>query len=98
MRCSPTGAYCSNVSASKRKRLISMTSMKASDNDTSITEAGRRNGYIPAVRPDATIEELDEWVRALGGRELTPEESKKLKAEIRWHDIPGESPEGSERK
>ncbi len=60
--------------------------MNSSDSTTSSAEADP----IPPIKPDATIEELDDWVRALGGRELTPEESTKLRAEVRWSRVPGE--------
>jgi len=66
--------------------------MNPSDNDTSLTEAGIQAGYVPALRPDATLEELDEWVRSLGGRELTAEQAAKVRAGVRWHSIPGETP------
>jgi len=42
------------------------------------------------LHPDPTIEELDEWVVALGGRELSKEEFSRIVAEVRWHDVPGE--------
>ena len=66
--------------------------MKPSDKNTSQTEIDPQAGFIPALRPDAPIEELDEWIRTLGGRELTVEESAKIRAEVRWHQIPGEMP------
>jgi len=46
------------------------------------------------IRADATIEELDERVRALGGRDLTPEESARVRAEVRRHSIPDEMAAG----
>ena len=72
----------------------SETNMKASAETTSLTEAGKEARYVPAIRADATIEELDEWVRALGGRELTPEESARVRAEVRWHPRTEDVPEG----
>lgn len=65
--------------------------MKTSEINISLTEAGQQAGFVPSVRPDATIEELDEWVRSMGGRELTPEESKQLRAGVRWHSVAGET-------
>ena len=65
--------------------------MKTSDSNISLTEAGQQAGFVPSIRPDATIEELDEWVRAMGGQELTPEESKRLRAEVRWHSVSGKT-------
>jgi hypothetical protein len=59
-----------------------------SSSDNSILRA--EPAPLPPLRPDPTIEELDEWVRAIGGRELTPEESAKLRAEVRWHQVPSE--------
>ena len=65
--------------------------MKTSAINISLTEAGQQSGFVPAVRPDATMEELDEWVLAIGGHELTEAESKALRDEVRWHDVPGEA-------
>lgn len=68
--------------------------MKASDDKPSRTETGKEAGYNPDIRADATIEKLDEWVRALGGWELPPDESAKVWAEVHRHPIPDEMPAG----
>ena len=68
--------------------------MKASEENTSLTEAGKEAGHVLVIRADATIEELDERVRALGGRDLTPEESARVRAEVRRHSIPDEMAAG----
>ncbi len=41
-------------------------------------------------RPDAIMEELEQRIISLGGRELSPEEARDLNAKVRWADIPGE--------
>jgi hypothetical protein len=64
--------------------------MKTSAKPISPIENEAHANVVPAVRPDATVEELDEWIVALGGRELTPAQAKKLRAQVRWHRIPGE--------
>ncbi len=45
---------------------------------------------VSLPRPDATMEELEQWIISLGGRELSPEEARDLNAKVRWADIPGE--------
>jgi len=49
-----------------------------------------QTGFVPEIRSDATIEELDEWIIALGGREISPEEACEWRNKIRWTQIPGE--------
>lgn len=46
---------------------------------------------MPEIRSDATIEELDEWIIALGGREISPEEAEEWRNKIQWSQIPGET-------
>ena len=58
---------------------------------TSLTEGGARTGFIPELRPDATVEELDDWIVALGGKELTQDEVAAWNKKTRWADVPGES-------
>ena len=58
---------------------------------TSLTEGATRTGYIPELRPDATVEEIDEWIVALGGIELTQEEIADWNKKTRWANVPGES-------
>lgn len=41
-------------------------------------------------RPDATMEELEQWIISLGGRELSLEEARAWDKRVRWADIPGE--------
>lgn len=40
--------------------------------------------------PEAPIEELDAWILAIGGKELTQKEFEELIAEVHWADVPGE--------
>ena len=61
--------------------------MNPFDSNTSHTDPGTL-AALPTLR---TIEELDQWVLAMGGKELTREESSRVRAEVRWHDIPGEA-------
>ena len=55
------------------------------------TEETARVGDVSLPRADATIEELEQWIISLGGRELSPEEARACNAKVRWADIPGES-------
>lgn len=57
---------------------------------TSPTE--RPKGYIPKLRPNATIEEMDEWIITIGGRRLTPEEGREIVRSVKWANVPGENP------
>ena len=50
-----------------------------------------RRGFVPEIRTDATIEELDEWIIALGGREISPEEAQQWQNKILWAPVPGET-------
>ena len=51
------------------------------------------SAYVPVVDPaTATVEETDEWILALGGQPLRPEELRALVREVRWADVPGENP------
>jgi len=50
-----------------------------------------RAGFVPEIRSDATIEELDEWIITLGGREVSPEEAQEWRKKIQWSQIPGET-------
>ena len=69
--------------------------MNGSNNTTSITEAGRSAGYIPQIRPNPTIEEIDEWIGAIGGREITPEEAAAFDQQVKWAPVPGEDQRGN---
>jgi hypothetical protein len=49
--------------------------------------------YVPHLDPaTATVEENDEWILALGGRQLSAEELRAVVREVRWADVPGENP------
>lgn len=51
------------------------------------------SAYVPVVDPaTATVEETDEWILALGGQPLSPEELRAVVREVRWADVPGENP------
>ena len=69
--------------------------MSASNNITSITDAGRTAGYVPQVRANPTIEEIDEWIGAIGGREITPEEAAAFDRQVTWAAVPGEDHRGN---
>lgn len=50
-------------------------------------------GYVPVLDPaTATVEETDEWILALGGEPLSPEQLRSVVSEVRWADVPGENP------
>jgi hypothetical protein len=65
--------------------------MNALNPTSSLTETATRGGFVPEIRSDATIEELDEWIIALGGREISPEEAQEWRNKINWSQIPGET-------
>lgn len=65
--------------------------MNALNPTTSLTDKTIRSGFVPEIRADATIEELDEWIVALGGREISPEEALEWRRKIHWSQIPGET-------
>jgi arsenate reductase-like glutaredoxin family protein len=46
--------------------------------------------FIPLLAANPTVEELDEWVIAMGGRELTPEEAQEWNRKVHWTPVPGE--------
>jgi len=64
--------------------------MNASSPTTSLTEKAVRSGFVPEIRADATIEELDEWIIAIGGREITAQEADEWRKKIHWAEVPGE--------
>ena len=65
--------------------------MTALNPTTSLTEGATRTGFVPELRHDATVEEIDEWIIALGGSELSQEEVADWNKKIHWADVPGES-------
>ena len=65
--------------------------MNALNPTSSLTETAVRTGFVPEIRSDATIEEFDEWIIALGGREISPEEAQEWRSKIHWSQIPGET-------
>jgi hypothetical protein len=46
--------------------------------------------FIPQLASNPTVEELDNWILALGGRELTPIEAKAWNRKVNWTKVPGE--------
>jgi len=46
--------------------------------------------FIPQLASNPTVEELDNWILALGGRELTPTEAKAWNRKVKWTKVPGE--------
>ncbi len=66
--------------------------MNASSPNTSPTEEVVP-GCVPILDPaTATIEETDQWIQALGGEQLSPEQLRAVVREVRWADVPGENP------
>jgi hypothetical protein len=45
---------------------------------------------VPMPRSDATIQELDHWILALGGQRISRAEARAWDKEVRWAKIPGE--------
>ena len=64
--------------------------MNTSSPTTSLIDTAIRSGFVPEIRKDATIEELDEWIIALGGREISKQEADEWRKKIHWADVPGE--------
>ncbi len=58
--------------------------MKRSDDISSAP-----NG-VAAPGVGASVEQIDAWILALGGRELTESEGQRIRQEIRWHTVSGE--------
>jgi hypothetical protein len=66
--------------------------MSASLPNTLPTESGAA-AYVRVLDPTtATVEETDEWILALGGQKLNPEELRSVVREVHWSDVPGENP------
>jgi len=40
----------------------------------------------------STVEEIDDWIIALGGREVPVEEMRQIVRAVKWADVPGENP------
>lgn len=65
--------------------------MSASATNTPTIE--RKTGYVPQIEPNSsTIEEMDDWIIALGGRSVSHEEMSDIVRSIQWGDVPGENP------
>jgi len=47
-------------------------------------------GFIPFLAVNPTVEELDGWIIAMGGRELTPKEAQEWNRKVHWSPVPGE--------
>lgn len=63
---------------------------KSKEITSRIKQARRSDGSVVMPRPNATIEELDQWIISLGGREISKEEARIWNKKIRWANIPGE--------
>jgi len=50
----------------------------------------RLTKFIPQLSANPTVEELDEWIIALGGRELTSNEAQEWNQKVHWTQVPGE--------
>jgi hypothetical protein len=60
---------------------------------TSQTEPALAGQYVPVIDPaTATVEEMDEWIVAQGGRPISPQELKEFVVAARWADIKAEKP------
>ena len=64
--------------------------MSASASNTTATET---KGFIPVLDPaHATVEEMDDWITALGGRIVADQEMRDIIQSVRWANVPGENP------
>lgn len=52
----------------------------------------RPSAFVPRLRTNPTIEELDEWVVAIGGREVSDEGMREIVRSVKWANVPGENP------
>jgi hypothetical protein len=49
--------------------------------------------YIPSIEPaTATVEEMDDWIVAIGGEVLDRERFQAEIRSIKWSNVPGENP------
>ncbi len=67
--------------------------MSGSSLITCKTSASLEVGYIPVIDPgSATVEEMDEWIVAQGGRPISSNELREFVAQVQWADVKGENP------
>ena len=67
--------------------------MSASSLITSKASAPLESGYIPVIDPaTATVEEMDEWIEAQGGRPISSNELREFVAQAQWADVKAENP------
>jgi hypothetical protein len=69
--------------------------MNKSKKTTSAVKVRRPKALAVAMpRSDATIQELDHWILALGGQRISRAEARAWNKKVRWADIPGEAAPG----
>ena len=69
--------------------------MNKSKKTTSAAKVRRPKDLAVAMpRSDATIQELDHWILALGGQRISRAEARAWNKKVRWADIPGEAAPG----
>jgi hypothetical protein len=66
------------------------TMNKSKHNFSPTKDSTKLAGFIPFLAANPTVEELDEWIIAMGGRELTPKEAKEWNRKVHWSPVPGE--------
>ena len=66
------------------------TMNKSKHNFSPTKDSTKLAGFIPFLAANPTVEELDEWIIALGGRELTPQEAQEWNRKVHWSPVPGE--------
>lgn len=53
--------------------------------------------YIPSIEPaTATVEEMDDWIVAIGGEVVDRERFQAVIRSIKWSNVPGENPRDPE--
>jgi len=66
------------------------TGNKSKNNFLPTKDSNKPAGFIPFLAANPTVEELDEWIIAMGGRELTPKEDQEWNRKVHWSPVPGE--------
>ena len=67
--------------------------MSASSLITSKASAPLESDYIPVIDlATATVEEMDEWIEAQGGRPISSNELREFVAQVQWADVKAENP------
>ncbi len=64
--------------------------MNPSKNVSSAIKATNKQNNNASDRSGASVDEIDSWIKSLGGRELSAKEAAKIRAEISWHKVPSE--------